>query len=397
MFLYQLLFIGERVRDTLDSIYDIINKTFPIPGRFRSSLPSDIAELSRLLTNNRGERSLSYLNRPNYLSAYLRYFLPWNLYRLCLLLPGLDIKLLPGDKIVDLGCGPLTFTTALWISRPDLRNQSLEFYCIDRSSPVLDAGKKLFTAVSGDCWKINLVRKDINLQKKDITGSHYGEHDKKAALVCAVNMFNENYERLSHNNTEGLRRIAANSAQLTRSKAADNASILTIEPGVPQSGRFISLLRGEFTKLGCCTVAPCTHTADCPLCGKKEKRWCHFAFEAADAPKELKRLSAAAGIPKERLVLSYLLTNTNSTVSASTIKNQTIRVISDAFRLPGNSNDRRERYERYGRYGCSVKGLILLSGEKSRIEKLASGSVFTSDFAVNGQRDPKSGALIIDL
>ena len=74
--------LPPETRRLMDGIPALIEKTFPLPGRFRSALPSDVAELSRLLTSGRGERGLSYLGRPNLLSAYLRYFLPWNLYRL---------------------------------------------------------------------------------------------------------------------------------------------------------------------------------------------------------------------------------------------------------------------------------------------------------------------------
>jgi ribosomal protein RSM22 (predicted rRNA methylase) len=378
-------------KQILNSIPGLINKTFPIPGRFRSALPRDIAELSRLLTNNRGERSLSYLGRPNYLSAYLNYFLPWNLYRLCFLLPTLDINLSAGNKITDLGCGPLTLVSALWITRPDLRAIPLEFNCIDRSSQVLDAGKKFFTALSGSgtntdsLWKINLIKKEINLQKGD-------SHKENASLICAINVFNEMYEHLPHNNTEALRRIAANAALFMQNKAAEGASVLTVEPGVPQSGKFISLLRDSFLELGCHPLSPCTHSTVCPLAprhstGKNKQRWCHFAFEAADVPKELKRLSAAAKLPKQRLVLSFLFTGKQKPASQRTNETE-IRIISDAFPLPGNN---------FGRYGCSAKGLVLLTGDKNSAEKMACGNSFCAELNDNGQRDEKSGALIRNI
>jgi len=375
--------LPPQTRQILGSVPALIEKTFPMPGRFRGKLPSQVAELSRLLTGARGDRSLSYLSRPNLLSAYLRYFLPWNLYRLCHLLSGLDIALRAGDTIVDLGSGPLTFVSALWIAYPDLRGIPLEFNCIDRCAPALEAGKIFFTAIAGNSqWKINLVREDINIRKTDVTRKR-----KTASLVCAVNMFNEIYENLPHNNAEGLRRMAANIAAAMHSYASADACILTVEPGVPQSGRFISFLRGAFLELGRPPLSPCPHTETCPFSGGK-KRWCHFAFETTDAPKDLHRLSSAAGIPKERLVLSFLLTGAVSPKAAPSAKTgqQRVRIISDAFPLPDN---------RFGRYGCSAQGLVLLAGEKSRIEKIVSGSLITPVFAAN-RRDEKSGALLAE-
>jgi len=376
-----------QTQKLLSDIPSLLKKTFPIPKRFASALPSDIAELSRLLTNKRGDRSLSYLGRPNLLSAYLHYFLPWNLYRLCLLIPRLNPCLSPNDTITDLGCGPLTLTSALWIARPDLRGVPLEFFCIDRSSPALEAGNKFFAALSEgkSPWKIHLLREDIDFRQANIT-----RKTKPASLVCAVNMFNEIYETLSHNNVEGLRRMAANAAQLLRSFSADNSSFLTVEPGVPQSGHFISFLRESLLELKILPASPCTHTQSCPL--TKKPKWCHFAFDTPYAPKELQRLSAAAGLPKERLAFSFLLTGTKRASSAtkteSEAQKQTTRVISDAFPLPAN---------RYGRYGCCAQGLVLLTGEKSRVEKAASLSLTRPVFAANRPRDKKSGALIAEL
>jgi ribosomal protein RSM22 (predicted rRNA methylase) len=377
----------------LDAIPSLIDKTFPIPGRFKSALPSDIAELSRLLTNNRGSRSLSYLTRPNFLSAYLHYFLPWNLYRLCLLLPSLNLNLPANSSITDFGSGPLTFASALWIARPELRNLPLEFNCIDRSGPALEAGKKFFTALceSSDCknilWKINLIKEDVDIRQ--VKGV---KKRKQAALVCAVNMFNEIYENLSHNDTEGLRRMAKNAAHIMHNEAAANASILIVEPGVPQSGKFISLLRTTLLELGRPPAAPCTHTNDCPLINgpaklikgqnwiDTKKRWCHFALDTVDAPKELRRLSAAAKLPKERLVYSFLFTGQPAA------KPGEARIISDAFSLPNNW---------FGRYGCSERGLILVKGERNRIEDAISGSIVK--LSATGQYDKKSGAQISAL
>ncbi|MCL2721177.1 MAG: small ribosomal subunit Rsm22 family protein [Treponema sp.] len=397
--------ITNEVKQILNSIPNLIKRTFPIPSKFQSSLPKDIAELSGLLTNNRGKRSLSYLARPNYLSAYLYYFLPWNLYRLCLLLPNLNITLSSGDEITDIGCGPLTFISALWITRPDLRKIKLEINCVDRSAPALEAGKKFFEALSGaeNNWKINLIKEDINFIKP-IRSALLKR--KKANLVSAVNIFNEVYESLPFNNSEGLKQIAANAAAFLNNEALQNAGILTVEPGVPQSGKFISFLRDALIKLNRLPASPCTHTAACPLSVRPlaggqskvirgrnwidtKKRWCHFAFETFDAPHDLRRLSAAAKLPKDRLVLSFLLTQNSKGDKKEQLAAEIsdARVISDAFPLPQN---------KFGRYGCSNQGLILITGEKSRMENLHSLSLVPknklTEFSADNY-DKKSGAL----
>jgi len=385
--------LPPETNELLNFVPSLIKKTFPVPKKYHSALPSQIKELSHLLTNRRGDRSLSYLGRPNYLNAYLHYFLPWNLYRLCSLLPGLDLKLNSGGTITDLGSGPMTFAAALWISRPDLRKLPLEINCIDRSSPALEAGNVFFSALCASTdaggnvlWKINPIREDIDFRHRAL------RKEIKTNLVCAVNLFNEIYEKIPHNNTEKLKLMAVNTARLMHNMALPDSCTLTVEPGVPQSGRFISLLRGAFIELERQPVSPCTHTETCPLAVSPEKkRWCHFAFDAADAPKELLRLSAAAGLPKERLVLSYLLTGQMPQPARKNNKNanNALRVISDAFPLPQN---------RFGRYACSSKGLVLLEGEKKRIEKIRNGGLVSMpDSERTGGRDTKSGAVILEV
>jgi len=395
--------LPKETRRLLDNVPALIDKTFPLPGRFRSKLPSDVAELSRLLTSDRGQRGLSYLGRPNLLSAYLRFFLPWNLYRLCRLLPGLDIGLGANDVITDLGCGPLTFAAALWICRPDLRRVPLEFQCIDRSGPALEAGRKFFAALTSATltsetlanetvpWKIRVLKAELGAGKT-----------KPAALVCATNVFNEMYGDISRCNAETLKRNAEKSARLLESYAPDKAacSILIVEPGFPRCGEFIGLLRNALTERGHRPLSPCPHDNNCPLLGPAhgkaktgKKRWCHFAFETDDAPRALQQLSSAARLPKERAVLSFLFTgrqkNPGATIPPPGDKVSTqhpARVISDAFPLPR---------QRLGRYACSRQGLALLTGEESVIGKAGSGTLVNAVFK-KGERDAKSGALLAE-
>ena len=363
-----------------DNILALIDKALPLPGRYRQALPENIAELSRLLTAGRGERSLNYLNQPPHLSAYLRYFLPWNLYRLCRLLPALPIKLAAHDTVTDLGCGPLTLTIALWMCRSDLRELPLEFTCIDQSGPALDAGKKLFAALAGDAapWKIRTVKSGLNAAKI-----------KPAALICAVNVCNEMYGDFSRCSPDDLRRNAEKTARLLTGYGTASSAFLVIEPGLPRSGEFISLLRNLLLQQGYQPVSPCPHNRECPAPGRRNRdggktRWCHFTFSADGAPASLLRLSKAAHVPKERAALSFLLAApafTGGTVAAEVPEK--LRIISDPFPLPGG---------KYGRYGCTQHGLALLTGDKDTIEKTASGSLVNAVIKKDSI-DPKSKAV----
>ncbi|MCL2557156.1 MAG: rRNA methyltransferase [Treponema sp.] len=381
--------LSREARRMLDGLPALVDKTFPLPARFRSGLPSDVAELSRLLTSGRGERALSYMSRPAHLSAYLRYFMPWNVYRLCRLLPALDIRLSPGDSVTDLGCGPLVFVCALWISRPELRALPLEFNCVDMSAPALDAGKKIFAALAGEAapWKIRALRADFTRERPR----------SRAALVCAANAFNETRGDVSRLGSQEIALSARKSAGLLESHAASGASILVVEPGFPRCGEFIAALRAALIERGLRPASPCAHDEACPMavCARGQgKRWCHFAFETDDAPPELLRLSDRAGLPKARATASFLFM---AGLERREGEGLFVRIISDAFPVPPKRpGSNRLGRERLGRYGCCGKGLVLLAGDERPILAAASGVLVKACFS-DGARDPKSGAPVAEL
>jgi hypothetical protein len=226
-------------------------------------------------------------------------------------------------------------------------------------------------------WKINAIKGDLKTLK-----TH------NANLVCAINVFNEMYGDISRSRENSLSLNAEKASRLLAGYGAASSAFLVVEPGFPRCGEFISLLRGVFLEQGILVLSPCPHNNTCAMLKNREsnivkgkKRWCYFAFETDDAPEALHRLSSAAGLPKERAVLSFLyVSRTEQSASGSEEKT---RIISDAFPLPHN---------RFGRYCCSAKGLALLAGDKTSVEKNACGSL-ASAFLKDG-RDPKSGAII---
>ena len=309
------------------------------------------------------------------------------------------------DAVNDLGAGPLTLAAALWISRPALRNIPLEFRCLDKTAAVLDAGKKFFAALTNgtECpWTVRTIKGDVRRNGRlsvEIRG-------KPASLSAAVNIYNELFWDFSPHDTGELERFTESQARLLSSLTESSGSILVVEPGIPRSGEFISLLRSFLIEEGRNPLAPCTHAGACPMPGGRTEsrhgkaRWCHFAFDTEDAPKELHRLSAAARIPKERAVLSFLFAGSESSrkpVNKSERKDprnaperhEKIRVISDVF--PAGDGKDSGAYS-WGRYGCGEHGLILVTASRSALEETPSGAL--EELSLNGSRDAKSGAFI---
>jgi hypothetical protein len=202
--------------------------------------------------------------------------------------------------------------------------------------------------------------------------------------VSAVNLFNE----IFWDDRRPLPFLAEKYARLLSALTADSGAILAVEPGIPRSGEFIAALREALIALPRLPLSPCPHAAACPM---SRGKWCHFAFDTRSAPEELHRLSAAAGIPKERATVSFLLAgapaSAPSPAPASTPV-EALRIISDPFPVPFGSGPR------FGRYACSGRGLVLVWGERGALDRLESGALLSAPPPARLERDPKSGALL---
>jgi hypothetical protein len=222
---------------------------------------------------------------------------------------------------------------------------------------------------------------------------------KKAALVSAVQVYNEMFQH----ERRGAEAFAQKQGGLLSALASDSGSILIVEPGNPQSGALITAFRSALIRLGRFPVSPCPHGEACPFPGSPVKRgkekWCHFAFATEDAPRQLNELSQAAGLPKDRAVLSFLYAGKKELSSGKRpgASKETggnsgkeapfpVRIISDSFALASGGR---------GRYGCSHQGMVLVSGPARRMEACPSGSLIMAFPLTPPGRDKKSGAVMV--
>ncbi len=169
--------------DGLARLEPVLAEAFPLKPKHRAMLPRGVAALSALLTTDREDLPRDYMARPEHLSAYLHWFLPWNVYRQGRLLAGLGLDLPDGARITDVGAGPLTFLHALWLACPDLRARKLHYEAVDRAEPALKAGRTIFAGLAGeaaDRWHV-VTR----------GGAAGGRPGTAADLVVAANMINE--------------------------------------------------------------------------------------------------------------------------------------------------------------------------------------------------------------
>lgn len=359
--------LTEENQAQLDRFGSVLARTFPLRGKHLEALPHAIREMSRNLTTERVEVHTNYMGDARYLSAYLNYFLPWNLYRLSRLFTGLALDVPDGGTIVDLGTGPLTAIMALWICRPELRDRKLNITCVDRTPKPMASGLKLFQELAGkdSPWRIKTVKANIT--------------DKllhKADLLIAANTYNE-LNWTGRNAEEQAIRIATG---LARSLTPEGRLVI-VETGVRITGKIISTLREQLMLQGLFPAAPCTHSGPCPMPGAGRNAWCHFNFNVAGSPEWLREISAKAGLAKKSVSLNFVYMARTEPETWGMV-----RAVSEPFPIP----------EGTGQYGCAERGMVLISlPDKHRF--LFPGQAFHPNWPPNPGRDKKTGAPILPL
>lgn len=282
-----------------------IAKTSPVPASHRKDQPYAIRDLSRLLTIERTDMKVrSYWSSPRMLSAYVHYFLPWNLYRLAWLLPGLELNLKKDDLLVDLGSGPLTVILALFCFRPELRSLPLNIVCLDTAKQPMETGRAILQALAGKDlpWRISLLRGPVHSALKSLRG--------KANLITAGNVLNELQGKRHQSMEESMDGLVA----IMRAKMAEDSRLLLLEPGTRLGGKLVSLARKSALRAGFDLLGPCPHQGPCPMLeqwrynpkGPDTSGWCHFMFPADKAPQSLTELTGRARLDKDSLSLSVI-------------------------------------------------------------------------------------------
>lgn len=392
-------------------LYPALAELMPMKPSQRKELPYACKELSEYLTTEREMLSRPYWTSPRLVSAYVHYFMVWNLIRLCKLFPQINLGTLPQQcTFVDLGSGPLTIPLALFLSRQDLHNKEITYICSDIAPQPLQIGKNLFEMLrqklAPQCaWKIEIVRAPNHKILRQIHAP--------VSLITMGNVLNEGDEKKKISTFEQIQHIFDNACQLLD----ETGKIFAVEPGTRQGARMIQILRTLVTKeiqeieedeeeletlsfgdnnfteqeeAPCQIISPCPHGISCPLAKQSQKQnaWCHFNAKASFVPKELKELSKKAGLDKESVSLSYLYLAKKELAQKLVKQEQSAhkaRIISDAFVLP--------RYRGRARYACHEKGLLLILDSAA----IPAGTLCEVKFPPKITHDYKSKAILCTL
>ncbi|MBO4508286.1 MAG: hypothetical protein J5747_06565 [Spirochaetaceae bacterium] len=385
---------SKKIIENFDSLLQDIK---PLNSKQLAHLPENIRELSHLLTDERGSRRMGYMNATVSLAAYVRYFMWWNLVRLAPVFSGfckndttktIFSGLTDDSVLLDIGSGPLTVPVALWLAAPELRKKKLTVYCLDYSQTALALGEEILLSVAA---KTSLTTPDQKLwQIVRVKGAMGTAIKRKADIVFCANMFNE----LFWDTPQPLEQVSKKYTNELLPYLKEKTSVFVAEPGVPRAARFVSLLRDSLIRKGYMPLSPCPHTDLCPMDGRKGGKWCHFTLLTDDAPARLMKLSATAGIPKDRASLSFVFSSSVSVSGAPNTNDGTndgmkLRIVSDSIRLNDGSS---------GRYACCEKGLSLaIAPERAFSSGDLIDSGVTAEKAGKLPADRKTGALKIEI
>jgi len=367
-----------------------LDAVMPMRRQHRHELAGQIRQLSHLLTDERDDLKRDYLSDPAALSAYLRYFLPWNIYRLGVLFAGLALD--PGGDnpeaeatIIDLGAGPLTTALALWMARPHLRRRKLHFICVDRAQRPMRAGLdtlKSLAAKNGlEPWRFTLVKGSLDERLRE-----------KADLVVMGNVLNEVLHRGEGALLEDAEVLAAHLCSML----TPAGQLMVVEPGIRPSAHLLSALRRGLLHRGLKPLSPCPHTGPCPMSGRGYTAWCHFNFDAEAAPAWLKRQSEDARLTKDNVSLSFLFFSARGRKLEAEPGKSLVRAVSGPFELPAAGKDSEGQQRRFGQYCCSERGLTLLSLPQKHLVPLP-GTLLEAAWPADPTKDAKSGALVLPL
>ncbi len=389
--------LTKESRNVLENFDTIVQGIRPLNSRQFQQLPKDIRALSHQLTDEREDRRVGYMNANEELSAYVRYFTWWNLVRLTRVfsnLPDGAFSLKDGDYCLDIGSGPLTVVTALWLSRPELREKQLTWYCLDYSSSSMALGEDIYLSVAARTPGKTNQNAHWNIVR--VKGGNGTSIKNRAAFISCANMYNE----LAQNSSETPEDIADLQIRQLFSYSTENPTVFIAEPGMPVSARFVSLMRDRFIQKKFQIVSPCPHHEECSMSGLHARyggsaKWCNFDFTTEEAPQRLLKLSKDAGLPKERAVISFVFAkkikdadNKYTADEKQTALNGefTLRIASDAIRIPKG----------FGYYACTPKGLALVVNGSGK--KIESGDKIRLSLQKNMEslgKDKKSGAFEI--
>lgn len=283
-----------------DALWEAAEARYGPEVRRQNDLVRAIKAQSTRYTRQRSEGEP--FSGPSSLLARALFFtladLPKPVIALAELADRYELILPPRLRILDVGagCGAMSFGALYWLAQHHQALEEVELCALDRDAEALalmSAALKLVEA--HESWpetKLEIGR--VALERRSAAKravARKGPYE----LILAGTLLNE--------------LPAENGAALVRQllgQLTPGGVLLVSEPALKECARTLHALRNELVAAGACRVlAPCTHTAPCPLVDHAE-HWCHESRVWQLPPPRMRRVAAACGLRRRDIKFSLL-------------------------------------------------------------------------------------------
>lgn len=244
--------------------------------------------LSTAYTEGRRQIPKNYLNKKEYRSAYILYFLLINAAKVWHTLVQVENQFPRKGKlrILDLGAGP--GTAALACSR-FFGDRPIEVLGVEQNKSISKDARELWKRFCSDS-KHSFYIQSVILHPNNISSLLRG---KQFDLCIAANFLSELPFRDQF-------RLAA--TVLNASKTA-----VFIEPALQKTTHALMRLRDSLLadRRGE-VIAPCLHQKNCPMLKANRRDWCHFYIEWK-CPQLIRKVDAQVGNRHDYLKMAYMI------------------------------------------------------------------------------------------
>jgi ribosomal protein RSM22 (predicted rRNA methylase) len=286
------------------------------------------------------------LNDKKLRAGYLLYFLPLNFCKVQAVLERLPATFFKKHKlkVLDLGCGPGTFSLALMdflarvVNKAKGERRDLDVLALDQNYHVLKDAQMLHEeALKNLKAKGHAIRLLFNARTFDL---RRGKPDTllkndQYDLIVASNFLNE----WSH--SKGEERVKFLEKIFQRHLASDGFLIL-MEPALQRHTRELQEVRDIILKRKSLRLyAPCLHERPCPMLAVSDRDWCHF-YKQWEEPEFMRELDRILKNRNEFLKYSYMILSSKGVSEADQVaeKKEKVhlhRVISNLMGSKGKS------------------------------------------------------------